>query len=104
MILLISFIQVQLKLGKLEEALEEQNRQQKMLDDEVMDCSNKLKRAEMLISGLGGEKTRWTQIAKDLRATYNSLTGERTVLTVYFIENRLKIEDTPRHNFFHVGL
>lgn len=40
-----------------------------------MDCSNKLKRAEMLISGLGGEKTRWTQIAKDLRETYNTLTG-----------------------------
>lgn len=53
----------------------EQNRQQKMLDDEVMDCSNKLKRAEMLISGLGGEKTRWLQIAKTLRGTYNSLTG-----------------------------
>ncbi|XP_028155786.1 dynein heavy chain 7, axonemal [Ostrinia furnacalis] len=68
--------EVQLKLGKLEDALAEQSRQQKMLDDEVMDCSNKLKRAEMLISGLGGEKTRWTQIAKTLRETYNSLTGD----------------------------
>ncbi|XP_063529439.1 dynein axonemal heavy chain 7-like [Cydia strobilella] len=68
--------EVQLKLGKLEDALAEQNRQQKFLDDEVMDCSNKLKRAEMLISGLGGEKTRWTQIAKTLRETYNSLTGD----------------------------
>lgn len=63
-------------MGKLEDALAEQSRQQKMLDDEVMDCSNKLKRAEMLISGLGGEKTRWTQIAKNLRETYNSLTGK----------------------------
>lgn len=63
------------KLGMLEDALAEQSRQQKLLDDEVMDCSNKLKRAEMLISGLGGEKTRWTQIAKELRETYNSLTG-----------------------------
>ncbi|XP_052747260.1 dynein axonemal heavy chain 7 [Bicyclus anynana] len=68
--------EVQLKLGKLEDALSEQNRQQKMLDDEVMDCSNKLKRAEMLISGLGGEKHRWTQIAKTLRETYNTLTGD----------------------------
>ncbi|CAH0689857.1 unnamed protein product [Chilo suppressalis] len=68
--------EVQLKLAKLESALAEQSRQQKLLDDEVMDCSNKLKRAEMLISGLGGEKTRWTQIAKDLRTTYNSLTGD----------------------------
>ncbi|XP_045534007.1 dynein axonemal heavy chain 7 [Papilio machaon] len=68
--------EVQLKLGKLEDMLAEQSRQQKVLDDEVMDCSNKLKRAEMLISGLGGEKTRWTQIAKTLRDTYNSLTGD----------------------------
>ncbi|CAH2067322.1 unnamed protein product, partial [Iphiclides podalirius] len=68
--------EVQMKLGKLEEILAEQSRQQKILDDEVMDCSNKLKRAEMLISGLGGEKTRWTQIAKTLRDTYNSLTGD----------------------------
>ncbi|XP_068620866.1 dynein axonemal heavy chain 7 [Battus philenor] len=68
--------EVQMKLGRLEEMLAEQSRQQKVLDDEVMDCSNKLKRAEMLISGLGGEKTRWTQIAKNLRDTYNSLTGD----------------------------
>ncbi|XP_075991785.1 dynein heavy chain at 36C [Anticarsia gemmatalis] len=68
--------EVQLKLKKLEDALSEQSRQQKVLDDEVMDCSNKLNRAEMLISGLGGEKTRWTQIAKTLRETYNSLTGD----------------------------
>ena len=67
---------VQEKLGRLEEALSEQNRQQRLLDNEVMDCSNKLKRAEMLISGLGGEKTRWTMIAKSLRETYNSLTGK----------------------------
>ncbi|XP_047987651.1 dynein axonemal heavy chain 7-like [Leguminivora glycinivorella] len=68
--------EIQLKLKSLEDALAEQSRQQKKLDDEVMDCSNKLYRAKMLISGLGGEKTRWTQIAKDLRATYNSLTGD----------------------------
>ncbi|KAI5631027.1 dynein heavy chain and region d6 of dynein motor domain-containing protein [Phthorimaea operculella] len=66
--------EIQEKLAKLEAALAEQKRQQKVLDDEVEDCSNKLKRAEMLISGLGGEKTRWTQIAKQLRVTYNSLT------------------------------
>ncbi|KAF9413227.1 hypothetical protein HW555_008507 [Spodoptera exigua] len=59
--------EVQAKLKALEDNLAEQSRQQKILDMEVMDCSNKLKRAEMLIAGLGGEKTRWTQIAKDLR-------------------------------------
>ncbi|XP_049887204.1 dynein axonemal heavy chain 7-like [Pectinophora gossypiella] len=68
--------EIQAKLAKLEEALAEQNRQQKIMDDEVANCMNKLKRAEMLISGLGGEKTRWTQIAKTLRETYNTLTGD----------------------------
>ncbi|KAJ8726572.1 hypothetical protein PYW07_001270 [Mythimna separata] len=68
--------EVQEKLKKLEDVLAEQSRQQKILDDEVMDCSNKLKRAEMLISGLGGEKTRWTSIAQSLRETYNALTGD----------------------------
>ncbi|KAG7311248.1 hypothetical protein JYU34_002280 [Plutella xylostella] len=68
--------EVQQKLAKLEDALAEQSRQQKLLDDEVADCSNKLARAKMLISGLGGEKTRWTQVAKDLRETYNTLTGD----------------------------
>ncbi|KOB68985.1 Dynein heavy chain 7, axonemal [Operophtera brumata] len=68
--------EVQLKLCKLEDALAAQSRHQKMLDDEVLDCSNKLKRAEMLISGLGGEKTRWTQIAQNLRDSYFTLTGD----------------------------
>ncbi|GBP05920.1 Dynein heavy chain 7, axonemal [Eumeta japonica] len=67
---------IQDKLKVLEDKLAEQSRHQKMLDDEVMDCSNKLHRAEMLISGLGGEKSRWTQIAQNLRDTYNSLTGD----------------------------
>ena len=35
-------------------------------------CSKKLDRAEKLIGGLGGEKTRWTETAKSL--------GERCVL------------------------
>lgn len=97
--------QVQAKLGKLEAALAEQNRQQKLLDDEVLDCSNKLKRAEMLISGLGGEKTRWTQIAKNMRDTYNSLTGKHSHASYLHIsmfcsdiimDKGLTLEWTPR--------
>ncbi|XP_041972117.1 dynein axonemal heavy chain 7 isoform X2 [Aricia agestis] len=68
--------EVQEKLANLENVLTEQSKQQKMLDEEVLDCSNKLKRAEMLISGLGGERIRWTEIAKTMRDTYNSLTGD----------------------------
>ena len=35
-----------------------------------------LGRAEKLIGGLGGEKTRWSQAAKDLGIQYNNLTGD----------------------------
>ena len=33
-------------------------------------------RAEKLIGGLGGEKTRWSQAAKDLSQLYDNLTGD----------------------------
>ena len=33
-------------------------------------------RAEKLIGGLGGEKTRWSQTAKDLSQQYENLTGD----------------------------
>ena len=38
-------------------------------------CSVKLERAEKLISGLGGEKTRWTAAARTLGDQYIKLTG-----------------------------
>ena len=33
-------------------------------------------RAEKLIGGLGGEKTRWSQAARDLGLQYDNLTGD----------------------------
>ena len=39
-------------------------------------CAKKLDRAESLISGLGGEKVRWTQFAADLGETYKKLLGD----------------------------
>jgi dynein heavy chain len=38
------------------------------LEGEVEVCTAKLERAEKLISGLGGEKARWTEAAASLRA------------------------------------
>ena len=35
-----------------------------------------MSRAEKLIGGLGGEKTRWSQAAKDLSLQYDNLTGD----------------------------
>ncbi len=42
----------------------------------MADCTVKLERAETLLGGLGGEKTRWTQTAADLGQIYTNLTGD----------------------------
>ena len=39
-------------------------------------CSVKLQRAEQLIGGLGGEKSRWTETAARLAAARAALTGD----------------------------
>ena len=39
-------------------------------------CSKKLERAEQLISGLGGEKVRWTEVAHNLGVALTNLTGD----------------------------
>ena len=46
------------------------------LEKEVGMCTVKLQRAEQLIGGLGGEKVRWNQAAKDLSEIYTNLTGD----------------------------
>jgi len=43
---------------------------------QVDDCSKRLVRAEKLISGLGGEKTRWGQSSEVLGKQYTNLTGD----------------------------
>ena len=40
------------------------------MSDKVTDCETKLKRAEDLIGGLGGEYTRWADTAKNLGERY----------------------------------
>ena len=42
----------------------------------MQDCEDKLERAQQLISGLGGEKTRWTQVAKETSERLVRLTGD----------------------------
>jgi dynein heavy chain len=46
------------------------------LEGQAALCALKLERAEELISGLGGEKTRWTAVAEELKVTYSNLTGD----------------------------
>jgi len=51
-------------------------KQKKELEDSIELCSQKLDRAEKLITGLGGEKARWSEIAADLLITLKSVVGD----------------------------
>ena len=68
--------EVQAKLKKLTDELEQNKQKKQKLEFQVDLCQKKLERAEALIGGLGGEKLRWTQAAKDLGAQYENLTGD----------------------------
>lgn len=63
------------RVAKLEEALRKESEKLAKLQAESDLCSKKLQRAEELLGGLGGERTRWSQTAHDLGITYDLLTG-----------------------------
>lgn len=42
-------------------------------------CTVKLERAEQLIGGLGGERVRWINAAKELASKYDNLTGDALI-------------------------
>ena len=46
------------------------------LEKQVDMCAKKLDRAEKLIGGLGGERTRWSEVATNLKMTYDNLAGD----------------------------
>uniref|UniRef100_A0A2K5MUZ9 Dynein axonemal heavy chain 3 n=1 Tax=Cercocebus atys TaxID=9531 RepID=A0A2K5MUZ9_CERAT len=64
------------RLQALNDDFEEMNTKKKNLEENIEICSQKLVRAEKLISGLGGEKDRWTEAARHLGIRYTNLTGD----------------------------
>uniref|UniRef100_A0A452E4H5 Dynein axonemal heavy chain 7 n=1 Tax=Capra hircus TaxID=9925 RepID=A0A452E4H5_CAPHI len=68
--------EVQDKLARLQDTLELNKQKKADLENQVDLCSKKLERAEQLIGGLGGEKTRWSQTALELGQLYINLTGD----------------------------
>ncbi|XP_073386521.1 uncharacterized protein [Physcomitrium patens] len=68
--------QVEEKLSQLQDQLSQKGKEKAGLEAEVNNCENKLTRAAQLINGLGGEKTRWTQVIKDLSVQYINLLGD----------------------------
>ncbi|XP_006876041.1 PREDICTED: dynein heavy chain 3, axonemal [Chrysochloris asiatica] len=64
------------RLQALNDDFEEVNNKKNTLEENIEICSQKLIRAEKLISGLGGEKDRWTEAARQLGIRYVNLTGD----------------------------
>ncbi|GLI63290.1 hypothetical protein VaNZ11_006196 [Volvox africanus] len=67
---------VEAKLAGLNAKLSEMQRRKAQLEAEVDLCEKKLDRATKLIGGLGGEKSRWTEVAAKLGGDYVNLTGD----------------------------
>ncbi|XP_011298266.1 dynein heavy chain 7, axonemal-like [Fopius arisanus] len=68
--------EVQQKLERLMDLLQQRKDEYQAMTDEVQECEQKLRRAEELIGGLGGEYNRWSETAKILGKLYFKLTGD----------------------------
>ncbi|XP_054464751.1 dynein axonemal heavy chain 12 [Anoplopoma fimbria] len=68
--------EVEDRLAALQKTFDEKTEEKAQLEIQVDLCARKLERAEKLIGGLGGEKTRWSKAADDLQNTYDNLTGD----------------------------
>jgi dynein heavy chain len=64
------------KIAELEANFKAANDEKTSLANQVDMCEKKLDRAGKLISGLGGERTRWTQMVATLAEEYTSVAGD----------------------------
>ena len=64
------------KLQALKDELAIMVQKKQDLEANIDLCAKKLQRAEKLIGGLGGEKTRWSEMAAYLGQVYTKLTGD----------------------------
>ncbi|GCC21887.1 hypothetical protein chiPu_0000269 [Chiloscyllium punctatum] len=63
-------------LADLKKTFQDKTEEKAQLEFQVDLCAKKLERAEKLIGGLGGEKSRWSKAADDLQNIYDTLTGD----------------------------
>ncbi|KAB0793663.1 hypothetical protein PPYR_13283 [Photinus pyralis] len=64
------------KLQALNDEFAAETKKKKDLEDMIELCSQKLVRAEQLIGGLGGEKTRWSETAAYLQGLLGNVIGD----------------------------
>ena len=67
------------RLKELDDKLAEMQTQKQDLQHQIAMCETKITRAEKLIGGLGGEKTRWTEVSVSLAAQYERVAGDMLV-------------------------
>lgn len=67
---------VEKRLADLRATFQEMTEKKERLEFQVDLCAKKLKRAEKLIGGLGGEKDRWTVAATNLQNVFDNLVGD----------------------------
>jgi dynein heavy chain len=60
----------------LQARLEGTKQHKQRLQDDILDCEQKLTRAKALLEGLGGEQQRWQEASVALDAQYNALAGD----------------------------
>lgn len=89
--------EVQSKLAQLETELDQNRNSFAMLQAEVDHCHFKIKRAEELTGGLGGERSHWSATAKALGEKYFTLTGENTLLICGCLMCNESLAATPLH-------
>ncbi|XP_032809855.2 dynein axonemal heavy chain 3-like isoform X2 [Petromyzon marinus] len=68
--------EVSAKLGALQDRLALRLADKQQLEDSIQLTRLKLVRAEKLMSGLGGEKERWAELATVLHSTYQNIVGD----------------------------
>ncbi|NXU08026.1 DYH3 protein, partial [Pardalotus punctatus] len=64
------------RLQALQDEFDQMNERKRDLENNIERCSEKLVRAEQLLSGLGGEKERWTEAARLLGLQHTDLLGD----------------------------
>lgn len=72
----IDCYQVSDKLQTLNDDFAAMSKKKKDLEDNIDLCSQKLERAEKLIGGLGGERSRWGELAAALEGRLDNVTGD----------------------------
>ena len=98
-------------IANLEASFNAANEKKEQLVIDVTQCRERLERAVKLMSGLGSEKTRWTESCTNLTAAYDNLVGDALVsagaisyLGVFTPDFRHKIFDSWQKKLAEYGI